>query len=1642
MLHLADETDSTSDEKVADIENDIDIKELAMAVMSMKSETVKSEKLLCDTPMSLSNMTCPSFSSLAHSNQTMSHQYGSHTLNSHTINHPYGSSHSKNNSNNYNGLGANNGNLGSNSENVFSRTYPDPRNGLELLSTVAEQLGDVHPPTTTSANAATSLKTVSSPGSAESASCTNNNNSSSNTASSSNSSSSGGGNSNGSSSSSSSMINSTCNSNNSVGHNNYSHTYCHSNHSNHNVNVSQGDCSILGKANESAASKAYNALAKTFDASALLKSSEMTTRSGCDITNRGNDTIPKIVRSKDFNSRHKYFSKELVNPHMNIGGLNIPQGLESMDAIELEMRMRLAELQRRYKEKQKELNRLQLKKDREEDVQSKRGPGRPRKRKLPREGPSLSIKHGGGTSPKPAGKDSSSKRKKLAEKLVDKVFRQSSQMPSSKRNRNNKALIAPGKMSTVLVKKNMAPSTTRSGADIIQPATGNIGGRGIQPLKPARKLGQMPSTESPISRVDAWSFNDDSQSLTSLRKKAPKLPAKNQKGFICADKVRPMGTGLMAAYSSLTTEDNNNNNNNNSDLNRAKKKKRKSEEGISIKTSPNSVLGSYDTKDSDGESCDTSGQGNKKRKPGRPKRCHQNKTFGVTETIVARKTKHLSFAQLKEADQQQQKQKNALNSSLHKTNTTPNEDKFKFKNDVRLKPFYIEEDWCSRRRSERIFLNDSSPQPSPNNIRGSAQNCTSMQNSLSTSSSSSSANNVNLGKSSTRNNRSSGAAGKNNASTPGTSVTVAASIGTGTSRTASNAGSLSSVPNVTSAQGSGQPKVKSVRKLSEKVKEKYNKAARKNVPAAMECNVTTAGANSMSVNSSTITTMSVTTSNTKNNSSNNNNHSSSTATSSSSSSTKTVAISSSASNSTATSISYHTCRSASAFSAFENSKLRLPSFRQESSENEGEASDFSSSDGDNIPLSALRERTATPEPRCCTIEKEDLKDGLRVLLFRDGLFYEGEVKAIRPPDVYGVVIDNERGNRPHIYSQEEILKDAVLDVTPGSPKYLPEGTRMCAYWSQQYSCLYPGTISKSSPNPHADKSSVSVEFDDGDTGRIPIDHIRMLPQDFPIASYDQNPILLMGKRRRKTITEDVDSRKSSASDTITGGSSSDSKRASKSKSSSSNAKSTSSSSKSQIRKQQKQQKKQQHKQQKQQSQLHSPPPPTSTTPTSTASGSTAPTPPAPTPPAAVPQVFKFDSLVKTQHKSNADVKARGFKVLSTATSSSSSSSSSLSSSSASSSSSSSSLSLMPSTSMGSSSSSGLATQAVVSNNTTTCHKSAAATATSSGAGNSSTSTSAAAASTATTLFKDALHSKYATNANSTEVALQRKHKGRKELMPAHSVHHRLHSHKSSQQKDKMKKEKKSTASVSKANRSGRDMSLSSNCGESFLFNHKCEKKTVLPNSSKIVPKTPNSSFSIIRAASFDYKTNESAKSLSHSPPVPSSLSNAATNSSKSPSSLSSPSSSSSPTATPTSTATLSTATSNTITSSSSSSSSSTPTPTPPPSFSSSFPASSLTSSNSTCANTPSVSASDRSMASNDSPFCPSLQPDLSRHPSSSDTDRFCSVLKRKVTEKNLAKVQKPVSKNLKHNSSKKKASERTMSSENKSKIAGTFLIYH
>ena len=62
----------------------------------------------------------------------------------------------------------------------------------------------------------------------------------------------------------------------------------------------------------------------------------------------------------------------------------------------------------------------------------------------------------------------------------------------------------------------------------------------------------------------------------------------------------------------------------------------------------------------------------------------------------------------------------------------------------------------------------------------------------------------------------------------------------------------------------------------------------------------------------------------------------------------------------------------------------------------------------------------------CKLTVDELKDGLNVLIYMEGLFYEAQVQAVQPPDIYSVLIEGERGCRPHIYPQQELLSQAVI----------------------------------------------------------------------------------------------------------------------------------------------------------------------------------------------------------------------------------------------------------------------------------------------------------------------------------------------------------------------------------------------------------------------------------------------------------------------------------------------------------------------------------------------------------------------------------------------------------------------------------------
>ncbi|XP_052818307.1 uncharacterized protein LOC128244317 isoform X2 [Mya arenaria] len=660
-------------------------------------------------------------------------------------------------------------------------------------------------------------------------------------------------------------------------------------------------------------------------------------------------------------------------------GIIIPEDEEVMDSIELEMKLRLSELQRRYREKQRQLARLTPRKPRDQEAEvatknkqppsdSPRGPGRPKKR--PSETSTSSeksltpksskVKGSDGTSrksPPSSGSSSTSghhgppqKKKKLAEMLVDRVFRKtgsSFKIPLSKKIN----LIAPARIE--FPGRHSRHQDRPHGKHKKSMDFGRLIKRSRLSQINGKDAGFVGGFWSKRSHEKKHHFHSDAK----LKKKK-----KRDEG---APRERPAegGLGLLAEYAARSRDDN------------ADRKRKQEDSSGSL--SPDSP--------------------NKKRKPGRPKKCDSVRP-GVTETLVAKQSKHMEFFRL-HAEEPQKERKITLEGK------TP------------LKPLYLDE-W-NVRRSERIFLNDPSPQTSPNAAPQGPPGA------------------------------------KPKPQTPDPKQRQLGSPGAKLRHDSPRS-------DWDAKHRADKQKKSQTLNMSLKVKKKYSTGLLQQNKARE----------------------------------------------------KTTEL-------------------------LQASRERLFQHRQERKEQEKPtsprvASPEIGSDQDDVPLSMFRDKPCKVEDQPpCTLSPDGLEDGLRILVFMDGLFHEGELKAIRPPDIYGAVLDNERKTRPHYYSQEEILKEAIKDTRAAGPEQLQEGTRICAYWSQQFSCLYPGTISKGSPNPStADRDLYTVEFDDGDTGRIPLDHIRIIPQDFPLVEYDPNPLLLLTKRRRTTSVSEGSEHRKSVSDPL------------------------------------------------------------------------------------------------------------------------------------------------------------------------------------------------------------------------------------------------------------------------------------------------------------------------------------------------------------------------------------------------------------------------------------------------------------------------------------------------------------------------------
>ena len=66
--------------------------------------------------------------------------------------------------------------------------------------------------------------------------------------------------------------------------------------------------------------------------------------------------------------------------------------------------------------------------------------------------------------------------------------------------------------------------------------------------------------------------------------------------------------------------------------------------------------------------------------------------------------------------------------------------------------------------------------------------------------------------------------------------------------------------------------------------------------------------------------------------------------------------------------------------------------------------------------------------RTATLEENDMKDGLKILTLQEGRFWPARLNSTPLPDIFGVVVEGQRGNRPNIMARDDILNQAVSTV--------------------------------------------------------------------------------------------------------------------------------------------------------------------------------------------------------------------------------------------------------------------------------------------------------------------------------------------------------------------------------------------------------------------------------------------------------------------------------------------------------------------------------------------------------------------------------------------------------------------------------------
>jgi hypothetical protein len=157
---------------------------------------------------------------------------------------------------------------------------------------------------------------------------------------------------------------------------------------------------------------------------------------------------------------------------------------------------------------------------------------------------------------------------------------------------------------------------------------------------------------------------------------------------------------------------------------------------------------------------------------------------------------------------------------------------------------------------------------------------------------------------------------------------------------------------------------------------------------------------------------------------------------------------------------------------------------------------LNSSDCHHLTSDISNEKFKINKSICFHLKSDQITSNLEILLPNNGLIYEGIIQTMGNfDDLLLIRLNHER--QTYLIPIHDLCRLACPKMIPGDFNILSKGLRVCAYWSTSLRGLHPAIVKKI-PTDINESSMISLTFDDGDSGLIKLDEIRLLPDNYDV----------------------------------------------------------------------------------------------------------------------------------------------------------------------------------------------------------------------------------------------------------------------------------------------------------------------------------------------------------------------------------------------------------------------------------------------------------------------------------------------------------------------------------------------------------------